>query len=153
MPTLLFVCTGNLCRSPIAEGLMRLSSAASRWHVDSAGTHARAGLAPAPLAIEAAAARGADIAALRSRPVTSGDFAEFDVMVALDRGHYDYLRAIAPCGSAVAIVMLADAGGQPLDVPDPYGSRRRAYTRAADLIALGLETLPRRLAELSARGK
>lgn len=144
----LFVCTGNLCRSPMAEGLFRAALAASgapsEWRVDSAGTHAATGSAPAPLAVEVAAEFGADIAAQRSRPFEVRDFQHFGHIVALDRGHLDLIEFLRPEDYPGTVTMLPAADGSGvIEVPDPYGRARRAYVRAARLIADGIAVLMR----------
>ena len=127
---MLFVCTGNICRSPLAEGLLvALAAEAGLAHaveVDSAATHDyEVGDPPDPRAIAAAKRRGIDISGQRARQVTRADFAEFDLIVALDRGHRDILRRMAPKGSKARIRLLMEfaPGESPkrqLDVPDPY---------------------------------
>lgn len=145
MPHLLFVCTGNICRSPIAEGIMRVALAESHldnsWSVDSAGIHAVYGLPPAPLAIKFAARYGADIAALRSRPFGRQDFITADHIFALDLGHLDFLRAVCPAEYLGTISLLPSAAGGGIDVPDPYGRSRSAFATATRLIATGIGVL------------
>lgn len=153
MHGVLFVCTGNLCRSPLAQGLLEAILAAqglaAHYRVDSAGTSARAGLAPAPLAVACAAALGADIGAQRSRPVVAADFHAFEDIYALDRGHLDFLLAIRPAGHRGRIRLLPAADGRgAIDVPDPWGRPARAYERAARLIAAAL---PQVVADLERR--
>jgi protein-tyrosine phosphatase len=140
---ILFVCTGNICRSPIAEGLFRAGSARldGAWHVDSAGIHARDGEAPTAPAIAVAARHGADIAGLRARQFVPDDFARFDAIVALDRGHLDFLEALVPAAWSGRLGLFVDRRGRPFEVPDPYGRTAWAYRRAGHLIAEGIEAL------------
>jgi protein-tyrosine phosphatase len=124
----LFVCSGNICRSPMAEGVLRAKLLAAglqhRVHVDSAGTHGyHTGENPDPRAVRAAAARGYDIGRLRARPVVADDFVAFHWMLALDDGHLRWLQRQAPLGHAVRIDRLMDhASRHPgvTAVTDPY---------------------------------
>jgi len=148
---ILFVCTGNICRSPLAEGLFsaRIAEREGDWLVDSAGIHALVGRPPAPLALAAAADLGIDISALRARAFEVADFTRFEHIVAMDAGHLDYLQAVRPPHWAGRLGLLHDARGRPFEVPDPYGRAASAYRRAARLIARGVASL---LAELDENG-
>jgi len=144
----LFVCTANICRSPMAEGVFR--SMAGRagldaaFTVDSAGTFGgHAGEPPALPAIKAAARRGYDIASLRARQVVAADIARFDLVLAMDRGHLARLRRWARRRLALRLLMFTSfcpAGG-PVDVADPYGGVARDYEEALDLIEAGCQGL------------
>lgn len=148
--SLLFVCTGNICRSPTAEGVMRQRLAqaglADAVRVDSAGTHGyHVGDAPDPRAIRAAAARGVDIAGLRARKVAAADFERFDLILALDRGHYDALHRQAPAQARHKVRLLLDfapahtaPGG---DVPDPYYDDLAAFEHVLDLVEAAADGL------------
>jgi len=134
---ILFVCTGNTCRSPMAagvmRGLLRRAGLEGTVEVDSAGTAVRAAGQPAsPLAIEAAARRGLDIAAHRSRPLAAGDLVRFAHPLAMAEVHLAALRALAPAGLAGRPRLLLSH-----DVADPYGGTARDYERALDLIEEG----------------
>jgi protein-tyrosine phosphatase len=146
MSRVLFVCTGNICRSPVAEGIMRARLQDSvlgcdSWIVDSAGTHAQYGQPPEPLAIESAATHGADIAQLRSRRFTSADFALCDRIIALDRGHLDFIEALRPRDFQGTVALLSGPHGSAIEVPDPYGRRLRHFLAAAGLISTGIDLL------------
>lgn len=146
----LFVCTGNLCRSPIAEGLLRARLAASGrsdLRVDSAGIHARDGAPPEAFAIAAAAALGADIADQRARQFEPADFARFDYVIAMDLGHLDFLTATRPADSKSEVRLLLEDVGEfkRLEVPDPYQQDRDAFDFAARLIEVGVSDLLKRL--------
>jgi len=120
----LFVCTGNICRSPMAEGLLR-ELARRRGvavEVDSAGTGDwHVGEPPHPGAVQALRRRGIRLDR-RARSVRPEDFHRFDLVVALDRSHLKALRQMAPPGRAERIRLLSEFGppGTPVDVPDPY---------------------------------
>ncbi len=153
---MLFVCTGNLCRSPIAAGILDARARArgvTDLVIDSAGTHARVGDPPEPLAIEVAADYGADIAAQRSRPLCPADFGRFDRLVALDLGHLDFMHGVRPAQATgdVRLLLAGMARGGNAEVPDPYRGTRADFEYAARLIAVGVDRLLEEI--LSARGR
>src|SRR5512136_3074757 len=99
--SVLFVCMGNICRSPTAEGvfrsLVREQGVEHRFEVDSAGTHAyHVGNPPDERAQKAALARGVDLGDLRARQVTHADFQAFDHILVMDRQNYDTLMFVCP---------------------------------------------------------
>lgn len=123
--SILFVCMGNICRSPLAEGAFRAE--ADRLgldvEVDSAGTGGwHAGEPPDARAIAAARRGGVDIAHLRARKVARADFDRFDHIVALDEENLADLTALQPPGSRARVSLLLDhaAGRQGKGVADPY---------------------------------
>jgi low molecular weight protein-tyrosine phosphatase len=124
---ILFVCMGNICRSPTAEGVMRhlLAQEGLRdeIEVDSAGTGAwHAGSPPDRRATQAARARGILLEGT-ARQVTEEDFDEFDLLLCADADNVAALRAVAPPGTEDRIQLLRSfdpAGDGDLDVPDPY---------------------------------
>lgn len=135
----------------MAEGMLRHALAAraltAAWTVTSAGTHAQAGLPPPPFAVACAAEWGADISALRSRPLAAIDLMSCARIVALDRGHLDLLRAVLPPDYPGQLDLLPAADGRGhIEVSDPYGGTRRDYAGAARLIAAGVEMLVEELA-------
>lgn len=144
----LFVCTANTCRSPMAEGvfrtLARRAGLEAAFTVASAGTSSgHGGQAPTPAAIDAAARRGYDIAGQRSRTVTREDIAGADYVLAMDRSHMADLRWMAPRDKAGCLEMLSKFGPMAdiLDVLDPYGGTPQDYERALDLIEAGCKGL------------
>ncbi len=123
----LFVCTGNICRSPTAEGVFRAQALArgvlDRLRIDSAGTHDyHVGEGPDPRTIAHAARRGYDLADLRARQVTRRDFVEFDFILAMDQSHLRILKAIEPAGATASLALFLEhsANWRGEDVPDPY---------------------------------
>ena len=120
----LFVCLGNICRSPTAEGVFRDMAAASgvEVHTDSAGTGDwHIGKPPDPRAVAEAALRGHDIADLRARQVLPEDFDRFDLIVAMDRTNQSDLEVLRPAGNTVPVRLFLDYADRPgSDVPDPY---------------------------------
>lgn len=140
-PGVLFVCTGNICRSPTAEGVFRHLAARrgvlDRLRVDSAGTHDyHVGEPPDARSVAHAARRGYDLTALRARQVSRADFHEFDRILAMDRGHLRQLQAIAPAGSPSRLAMFLDHSGnwRGQDVPDPYYGGARGFEEVLDMV-------------------
>ena len=114
---ILFVCLGNICRSPAAEGVMR--ELAPDWTIDSAGTSGwHIGDPPYGPMVAAAAKKGIDLAPLRARQFTQADFDNFDLIVAMDAKNLADIERLRPKGNATPVRMMADG-----DVPDPYYTR------------------------------
>jgi protein-tyrosine phosphatase len=144
MPRVLFVCLGNICRSPTAEAVMaRLVAEAQLEHaieLDSAGTGAwHVGSPPDERAAAAAATRGIAMRGT-ARQVTEEDFEAFDLLLAMDADNHRTLRGRAPHPEAAAKVRLlrefdpAAAGATSLDVPDPYYGGPDGFDRVLDLV-------------------
>lgn len=150
---ILFVCLGNICRSPLAEGVLRECAArqglASQITIDSAGTGAwHIGDPPDSRSIEAARRHGIDIAALRGRKVSKADFEAFDLILGMDGENVSTLRRIAPAGLAGKIdLFLAYASGRDQDVPDPYYDGPEAFERLYQMLEAGCSSLLDRLEE------
>ncbi|RCW79436.1 low molecular weight protein-tyrosine-phosphatase [Paracoccus lutimaris] len=124
-PSVLFVCMGNICRSPLAEGAMRAAAADAGLavRIDSAGTGAwHSGEAPDPRAQEVAARDGVDISGQRARQVTAQDFRDFDHIVAMDLSNLANLRKIAPKDGRARLSLMLDhvPGREGKSVADPY---------------------------------
>ncbi len=125
MPSLLFVCLGNICRSPLAEGALRHVGRQQGLDLtlDSAGTGDwHVGRPPDPRAIAAARRNGVDISDLRARQVTADDFTRFDRILALDRQNLADLRRLAPAGGTARLALLLDhvPGREGQGVADPW---------------------------------
>lgn len=120
---ILTVCLGNICRSPAAEAILR--RAAPDWQIDSAGTSDwHVGDPPYGPMIEAAKARGMDLAPLRARQATGDDFARFDLILAMDRQNLADLETLRPAGDSTPLRLFTNAApGEAPDVPDPYYTR------------------------------
>jgi protein-tyrosine phosphatase len=143
----LMLCLGNICRSPMAEGVFR-SRAGERGidvQVDSAGTGGwHVGAPPDPRAIAVARQRGVDLSALRARRLERGDFRRFDLVLAMDADNLAKARAIAPVGGACELVRFLDYAGLNGDVPDPYYTG--AFEEVLDLIERGSDAILDRIA-------
>ena len=140
----LFVYTGNICRSPTAEGVFAQKVAEAGLTkeiiVDSAGTHGyHTGEAPDDRAIEAARKRGYDLSKQVARRVREADFQKFDVIIAMDRGHMRDLTAMAPGDTyeRISLFMSYAAGAKTQDVPDPYYGGDRGFEDVLDMIEAG----------------
>lgn len=130
---ILFVCTGNICRSPTAEGVLRhLARAQSlELHIESAGLGDwHVGQPPDGRAQQHARNRGYDLSAQRARQVTPRDFDEFHMILAMDRGHLRALQKMAPAHHQAKIrLFVADS-----DVPDPYYGGAEGFENVLDLV-------------------
>jgi len=144
MVRVLMVCTGNICRSPTAEGVLRSlleeRGLSDRVEVGSSGMIAyHVGEPPDPRSIQTAAARGVDISGQRARQTRGRDFEDFDYLLAMDRGHLEQLREIEPAGGDHTLALFLSYLDEPgtLDVPDPYYGGPDGFEHTYDLIARG----------------
>ena len=137
----LVVCTGNICRSPTGEGVLR-ERARTRGlehlvRVASAGTHSyHVGEPPDPRAIDHASRRGYDLSPQRAAQVMRKDFESYDYILAMDRGHLRLLRAMQPAGSRANVGLFLDASDRwkGEDVPDPYYGGAEDFERVLDMV-------------------
>jgi protein-tyrosine phosphatase len=141
MIKILFVCMGNICRSPTAEAAFRrLVQARSLQyviHIDSAGTHSyHVGEPPDARACAAAAKRGYDLSSLSARRVTADDFREFQYILAMDDENLTLLDAIRPADAIAETRLFMDFsgryGGQ--EVPDPYPGGAQGFEQVLDMV-------------------
>ncbi len=140
--SVLFVCTGNICRSPTAEGVLRALAARSglALEIDSAGLlGAHAGEAPDPRAQAAAARRGYDLGALRARRLEPEDLDAYDHVWVMDRGQLNQLRRRYGDRPNVRLFLDATApeGVRAREVPDPYLGETAAFEAVLDLVEAG----------------
>lgn len=142
-PRVLFVCLGNICRSPAAEGVLRAKAneRGLALTIDSAGTGGwHAGDPPDRRMIAAAAKRGIDISNQRARQVAFSDFYEFDYLLAMDLSNHSNLLDMAPPNRECDIRLFLDfAAGDTRETPDPYYGGADGFERVLDLIELGAE--------------
>jgi len=153
--SVLFVCLGNICRSPLAEGAFRAEAArlGLEVRVDSAGTGDwHVGRPPDPRAQAVAARNGVDIAGLRARQVRADDFERFDHIVALDAENLRDLRRLKPARARAQLSLLLDhvPGREGAAVADPYYGDESHFDAAWSDVTAGARALARRLAAGSA---
>jgi protein-tyrosine phosphatase len=142
----LFVCTGNICRSPTAEGVARAKASAlgvdADYEFDSAGLEKyHVGEPPDRRARNRASLRGYDLSALRARRIAREDFREFDLILAMDRGHMKELERMCPpdaLGKLKLFLSYSDRS-RDLDVPDPYYGNDEDFDLVLDMCE---ETVP-----------
>ena len=141
MVSVLFVCLGNICRSPTAEGVFRRvcqeQGVADQIRIDSAGTaNWHAGKPPDARAVMTAKGRGVDISGLRARQATAADFYDFDFVIAMDDSNVEDLKILRPVDAPAELHrFLAFAGSDaPRDVPDPYYGGDEGFEQVLDLI-------------------
>ena len=139
--SVLFICMGNICRSPLAHGrfehLVRESGLESQISVDSAGTHAyHVGEPPDRRSQQTALRRGIDISAQRARKVAQSDFEEFDYLLAMDRDNLAILLSVAPPEHVHKVRLFLDFAPEldEKEVPDPYYGGQSGFERVYDLI-------------------
>lgn len=153
---ILFVCLGNICRSPTAEGVLRAMAARGSetllLTVDSAGTaDYHVGEPPDRRTVAAARRRGYELAHLRARLILPEDFERFDHILAMDRNNLSELKRNRPAGSTAEISLFLPFAGVPVDeVPDPYQGGVEDFERVLDLCEQGAEGVLRRLREIQA---
>lgn len=146
MPRLLFVCLGNICRSPAADGIAR-SLAAQRgldWRIDSAGTGGwHVGDPPDARMVAAAAGRGIDLSPLRARQAEADDFLRFDHVFAMDENNLADLEHIRPPDAHASLNLFLPHD----NVPDPYYGGPDGFERVLDLVSNRMQTLFETLAK------
>ena len=139
--SVLVVCTGNICRSPTGEGVLRhlarQRGLECRVRIASAGTGDwHVGDCPDPRAMKHAQRRGYDLADLRASQVREDDFHEYDYILAMDRTHLRFLRGMAPrdARARVGLFLEASARWKGEDVPDPYYGGAEDFERVLDMV-------------------
>lgn len=148
MKKLLVVCMGNICRSPMAQVVLKTQAAragmASAVTIDSAGTHAsHLGEKPDPRGEATLLRRGYEMGRIRSRKVSEQDFERFDLILAMDASNLASMRQICPSDQAHKLSLFMEFGapaakdGGGLDVPDPYYGNAAGFDRVLDMCELG----------------
>lgn len=139
--SVLFVCMGNICRSPTAEGVFRKLVADAgldeQIHIESAGTHAYHTNEPPDRRAQAAAERrGFELSDLRARRVSEKDFVEFDLILAMDKLNLVTLqdRAGEDCTSSIRLFLEFSESARETEVPDPYYGGTAGFERVLDIV-------------------
>ncbi|SOB94326.1 low molecular weight protein-tyrosine-phosphatase [Rhodobacter maris] len=143
---ILFLCLGNICRSPAAEGIFRGMAEGAGFDamLDSAGTGGwHAGEPPYAPMQRAASRRGYDLSALRARQLTRADFVEFDLILAMDGQNLRDAQSARPAGATARLEMFLQGTQGHSEVPDPYYSRD--FDGCLDIIEAGAQALLARL--------
>lgn len=146
--SILFVCKGNICRSPLAEGIIgrALREAGLEVEVDSAGTEDyHVGEPPDPRAIAAAREVGVDIRALRARQLHRRDFERFDLVLVADRENLDAIRRRHPALARKPALLLDWCGMDVAELPDPYEGDAGDFARVVESLQCAAEALIGRL--------
>ncbi len=139
--SVLFVCMGNICRSPTAEGVFRnlveSRNLQDQIMIDSAGTHAyHVGEKPDPRSRAAALERGIDLSSQRARKVAQDDFERFDYVLAMDRSNYADLQSLLTPGQRDKLHLFLDFANawDETEVPDPYYGGSHGFERVLDMV-------------------
>lgn len=155
--SVLFICMGNICRSPTAEGvfrhLLREADLEDRVITDSAGTHAyHVGSPPDERAQITAKQRGIELSDLRARRVEEEDFEEFDYVLAMDRDNYSILAGLCPADKKENLSLFLQFAPElnETEVPDPYYGGEKGFDRVFDLVEAASKGL---LADIRKRHK
>ncbi|MCF1714261.1 low molecular weight phosphotyrosine protein phosphatase [Flavihumibacter sp. RY-1] len=144
---ILMVCLGNICRSPLAEGILQAKAAAAglNWQIDSAGTNGyHVGESPHPLSQKVAKINGIDISMQRARRFRAADFEEFDLIFAMAEDVIDEMKSIARHrfdSAKVDLLMNVLQPGKNLDVPDPWYGTEPGYHDVFAMISQACDKL------------
>jgi len=153
--SILLVCTANICRSPMAEGVLRAEllqrGLEKKVRVDSAGTHAsQPGRAPDPRALQICEQHGIHIARARARQVTEADFDRFDHILAMDRRNLAWLLEHSPPSQRYKLAQVTQAAGEsdPVDIPDPYYGNLQGFVEVFSMLRTALDAFVARQLEV-----
>ena len=159
---ILFVCLGNICRSPTAEGVFRKmivgTQLENKMEIESAATHDyQVGAAPDARSIDHAARRGVDLTAIRARQIVTSDFRQYDYVLAMDENNVEHLQAMTPDRYANKIELFLNYASNKtqnqtrLEVPDPYMGTAKEFERVLDLVEDGCAGLIRHLLDTTSK--
>lgn len=144
---ILFVCTGNTCRSPMAAALLRhrVVCEGLGWHVDSAGIYAQPGQSMAPHAMDALIRRHIVVQPHESKPLSAPLVATADLILTMTQGHKLDLLSQFPEAQDKTHTLLAFSRGQDVDLADPFGGNTQLYESCAEALDEALEQVVQRL--------
>ena len=137
MTKILMVCLGNICRSPLAEGIMRSKLSSNHFFIDSAGTSGfHSGDAPDPRSIEVAQKNGLDISQQKSRPFRAYDLEEFDIIFVMDKANYrDVIRHVQNEDERQKVKLILNyPNSETEEVPDPYYGGKNGFDHVYNLL-------------------
>jgi protein-tyrosine phosphatase len=147
MKKILMVCLGNICRSPLAEGILQ-SKVSSEIFVDSAGTAAyHVGNLPDKRSIEVALKHGIDITTQRARKFTVKDFDAFDVIYAMDESNYQNIVSLATNetdAGKVKLILKESQSNKKVSVPDPYYGGNQGFEKVYDMLDIACEFIAKK---------
>lgn len=145
------VCLGNICRSPLAEGILR-SKLSNNFIVDSAGTCGwHAGELPDKRSIEIAKKKGLDITNQRARKFTKNDFSEFDIIYAMDNSNLKDILQLAPNEDAkkkVHLILNEIYPNKNMDVPDPYYGLNDGFEKVYNMLDEACNSIAKKATQL-----
>ena len=145
----LMVCLGNICRSPLAEGILKHKVNTDLVEVDSAGTSAEhAGELPDPRSIEVAKQNGLDITDQRPRQFKKSDFSNFDFIYVMDQQNYDNVIALSPSNEAakkVSLILNSLTPNSDAEVPDPYYGGKNGFRNVYKMLDEACEQIAKEL--------
>lgn len=146
MTSILFVCTGNICRSPTADAVMRHFATINNLNlmIDSAGTHGyHIGEQPDSRSIQTAKSHGIEMSFLKARKIHITDFEKFDYLIAMDNGHLKAMKQMSPKEHQNKIHLFLDftAEHKGQDIPDPYYGTLKDFDHTYKLILKGCESM------------
>lgn len=146
---ILMVCLGNICRSPLAEGILQSKLPREQFLIDSAGTGGwHAGEQPDKRSIQTAKQRGLDITRQRGRQIQISDFETFDYIYVMDNSNYKNVMALAPTEEAkskVQMILNELFPNENVDVPDPYYGGQNGFEQVFDMLDDACEIIAEKL--------
>ncbi|MBT6082359.1 MAG: low molecular weight phosphotyrosine protein phosphatase [Polaribacter sp.] len=149
MQKILMVCLGNICRSPLAEGILKSKTSPESVFVDSAGTAAyHIGNKPDQRSINVAAKYGLDISSQRARKVSVKDFDTFDRIFAMDQSNYDHLLLLARTDldiSKIKLILNEAHPNQNRSVPDPYDGESSGFENVYSMLDEACECILKKI--------
>lgn len=151
MTKILMVCLGNICRSPLAEGILSSKLPKDRFFIDSAGTgHWHSGQQPDKRSIETAKRHGIDISYQRARQIKKEDFEIFDKILVMDQSNYRDVLAIAPNEAAkkkVSMILDVLFPNEDVDVPDPYYGHENGFEQVFEMLDEACDLIANQLSQ------
>jgi len=148
MSSILFVCTGNICRSPSAEALLRHAVGDQTHEIDSAGTHSyHIGNRPSKEGLKILERKNVSTDGITARKVEQKDFERFNLIIAMDHGHYEILKSLEPDNAKAQIKMFTDfcSDYEGEEVPDPYYGGSKDYEDMMGILEDGIAGLVKTL--------